>query len=127
MYLKDNVPKEIPIHFHNEPNYDYHFIIKEFVGELEEKITLLGKNTEKYVTFSIPIEKKVARIDKKWYEITKVIPDRFLQFITSGRFTTGSLLNLVNNLANNTDTMIKNVKLAELNAKIVYAFFNTKT
>ena len=65
MYLKDNVPKEIPIHIHNEPNYDYHFIIKEFVGELEEKIALLGKNTEKYVTFSIPIEKKVARIDKK--------------------------------------------------------------
>ena len=33
--LKYNVPKKIPIVFHNGSNYDYHFIIKELVeGEL---------------------------------------------------------------------------------------------
>ena len=26
--LKDNIPKEIPIVFHNGSNYDYHFITK---------------------------------------------------------------------------------------------------
>ena len=84
MYLEDNVPKEIPIHFHNGPNYDYNFIIKEFAGELEEKFICLGENTEKYIIFLIPIEKKVARIDKKGKEITKLISYRFLQFIDSG-------------------------------------------
>ena len=51
MYLEDNVPKEIPIHFHKGPNYDYNFIIKEFAGELEEKFICLGENTEKYIIF----------------------------------------------------------------------------
>ena len=33
--LKLSVPKEIPIVFHNESNYDYHFIIKELAKEFE--------------------------------------------------------------------------------------------
>ena len=32
--LKYSVPKENPIVFHNESNYDYHFIIKELAEEL---------------------------------------------------------------------------------------------
>ena len=35
--LKDSVPKEIIIAFHNGSNYDYHFIIKELVAEFEEQ------------------------------------------------------------------------------------------
>ena len=31
--LKYSVPKWIPISFHNESNYDYHFIIKELKEE----------------------------------------------------------------------------------------------
>ena len=31
--LKYSVPKKIHIAFHNRPNYDYHFIIKELVEE----------------------------------------------------------------------------------------------
>ena len=44
--------------FHNRSKYDNHFIIntlaKEFKGELE----CLGKKTEKYITFSVPIRKR---------------------------------------------------------------------
>ena len=63
--LKYIVPTKIPIVFHNSSNYGYHFIIKELAKEFETKFTFLGKNAEKYITFSAPIEKEVTRIDKK--------------------------------------------------------------
>ena len=70
--LRYKVPKEIPIVFHNGSTYDYHFITKELVKEFE------GKNTEKYITFSVPIKKK---IENKDLEITHKI-----KFIDSYRF-----------------------------------------
>ena len=51
------------------------------------------------MTFSIPIDKKVTRIDKDGEEITKTI-SHILQFIDIARFTTSSLSNLVNNPSN---------------------------
>ena len=68
--LKFSVPKEIPVVFHNGSIYDYHFIIKELVEECEGQFTGLAKNTEKYITFFVPIEKEVTRIDKNGKEIT---------------------------------------------------------
>ena len=55
--LRYKMPKEIPIVFHNSSVYDYHFIIKELVEEFEGNFECLGKNTEKYITFSVPIKK----------------------------------------------------------------------
>ena len=74
--LKYNVPKEIPIVFHNGPNYDYHFIVKELPKEFEKQFTCLGKNIEKDITFTVPIEKGVQRTDKRENEITKTISYR---------------------------------------------------
>ena len=71
--LKYSVPKKIPIVFHNGSNYDYHFIIKELAEEFKKQFTSLGENTKKYITFTVPIEKKVTRIDKNGEEITKNI------------------------------------------------------
>ena len=51
---------EIPVGFHNASNYDYHFIIKDLASELVSKFECLGKNTEKYKAFSVPIEKEVT-------------------------------------------------------------------
>ena len=34
--LKYSVPKQIPIAFHNESNYDCHFVIKELTEEFKE-------------------------------------------------------------------------------------------
>ena len=45
--LKYSVCKKIPIVFHNWSNYDYHFIIKNLVEELEKQFTCLAENTEK--------------------------------------------------------------------------------
>ena len=96
--LKYSVPKKIPIVFHNGSNYDYHFIIKELTEKFKKQITCLGENTEKYITFTVPIEKEVTRIDKNEEEITKNISS-ILQFIDSARFMASSLSNLVNNLS----------------------------
>ena len=89
--LRYKVPKEIPIVFHNGSIYDYHFIIKELVKEFEDNFECLGENTEKYITFSVPIKKK---IENKDLEITYKI-----KFIDSYRFMASSLSKLADNLS----------------------------
>ena len=88
--LKYSVPKEIPIVFHNGSNYDYHFIIKELAEKLKNQFICLGENTEKYITFSVPMQRKVTRIDKYRKKNTKTISYR-LKFIDSTRFIVSSL------------------------------------
>ena len=80
--LRYKTPKEIPVVFHNGSTYDYHFIInklaKEFYGQLE----CLGENTEKYITFSVPISKELDNGKTVTYK---------LKFIDSFRFISTSL------------------------------------
>ena len=59
--LRYKIPKEIPVVFHNGSTDDYHFIIKELAEEFEGKFECLGENTEKYITFSVPIKKKTRK------------------------------------------------------------------
>ena len=61
--LRYKVPREIAIVFHNGSIYDYHFIIKELVKEFDGNFECLGENTEKYITFSAPIKKKIENKD----------------------------------------------------------------
>ena len=89
--LRYKISKEIPIVFHNGSIYDYHFIIKELVKEFEGNFECLGENTEKYITFSVPIKKK---IENKDLEITYKI-----KLIDSYRFMASSLSKLVDNLS----------------------------
>ena len=56
--------KEIPVLFHNGSTYDDHFIIKELAKEFEGEFECLRENTEKYVTFSVPIKKEITKKDK---------------------------------------------------------------
>ena len=55
--LRYKIPKEIPRVFHNGSTYDYHFVIKELAEEFEGEFQCLGENTEKYITFSVPVKK----------------------------------------------------------------------
>ena len=59
--LRYKIPKEIPVVFHNDSTYDYHFIIKELAEEFEGEFECLGENTEKYITFSVPIKKETTK------------------------------------------------------------------
>ena len=60
--LRYKVPKKVPVVFHNGSTYDYHFIIKQLAEEFKGQFECLGENTEKYVTFSVPIKKEVANV-----------------------------------------------------------------
>ena len=82
--LRYKIPKEIPIVFHNGSTYDYHFIIKQLVKEFDGNFECLGENTEKYITFIVPIKKEIT------YKI---------KFIDSFRLMSTSLSKLVDNLS----------------------------
>ena len=91
--LRCRISKEIPIVFHNGSTCDYHFIIKELVKEFDGNFEYLGENTEKYITFSVPIKKEIKN-KNKIIEITYKI-----KFIDSFRFMLISLSKFVDNLS----------------------------
>ena len=91
--LRYSIQREIPIVIHNGSTYDYHLIIKELAEEFKSDFNCLGENTEKYITFSVPIKKE----NKDGKTIIKLI-DSF-------RFMNISLVKLTDNLSeiNNKD------------------------
>ena len=56
--LNYKVPQEIPVKIHNVSKCDYHFIIKELAEEFKGEFECLRENTEKYISFSVPIKKE---------------------------------------------------------------------
>ena len=91
--LRYKVPKEIPAVFHKGSTYHFE---------------CLGENTEKYITFSVPLKKK---IENKNIEITYKI-----KFIDSYRFMSSSLSKLVDNLSDG----IHNNKCLDCNSCLEY-------
>ena len=93
------------------------------------QITCVEENTEKYITFSVPIEEEVARIDKKVNEIKKLYLTDFNLLIVEDLWQAHYqilliiLLKKFTKLNGNTNTTIKNVKLAESNKNIATGFF----
>ena len=87
--------------FHSGSTYDYHFIIKQLAEEFEDEFECLGENTEKYITFSVPL--------KKEDDNGKIITYK-LKLIHSYRFMSTSLSNLVDNLSEIYDKECKKYK-----------------
>ena len=79
--LRYKAPKKIIIVFHNGSTYDYHFIIKQLAEDFKGQFECLGENTEKYITFSVPIKE-----DDNSKKITYK-----LKFIDSYRFMNNKL------------------------------------
>ena len=89
-YWRYKTPKKIPTVFHNGSTYDYHFInqlAKEFDGQLQ----CLGENTEKHITFLVPVSKELDN--------GKTITHKLTNFIDSFRFMSTSLSHFVDNLS----------------------------
>ena len=92
------IPKEIPVVFHDGSTYNYHFIIKELAEEFGREFECLYENTEKYVTFSVPIKKEITKIDKDGNDKIMKISYK-IKFIDICRFMSSSLSSLVDNLS----------------------------
>ena len=56
--LRYKTLKEIPAVVHNT-TYDHHFIIKQLGKAFDGQFECLGENSEKYITFSVPIKKEL--------------------------------------------------------------------
>ena len=91
--------------------------MKEFEGNFE----CLGENTEKYITFSVPIKKK---IENKDIEITYKI-----KFIDSYRLMASLLSKLINNLSegihNNKCSNCKQLYKKKFNKELIKRFAST--
>ena len=88
--LKYEVPKEIPVVFHNGSTYDYHFVIKQLPEGFNGQFECLGENTEKCITFSVPIKKEHDNGKTNTFK---------LNFIDSYWFVPSELSDLVDNLS----------------------------
>ena len=105
--------------------YDYYFIIKVLVKEFDGNFECLGENTEKYITYSVPIKKTIENKDIK---ITYKI-----KFIDSYRFMSMLLSKLIDDLSegihNNTCVDCKSCLdyIKTKNEKLIFKCFNCKT
>ena len=79
--LRYKIPKEIPVVFHNGSTYDYHFIVKQLAKEFNSWFECLEKNTEKCITFSVPIEKELDNGKRITYKLK--FTDSFRSLLTS--------------------------------------------
>ena len=118
--LNYKIPKEIPVVFHNRSTYDYQFIIEQLAREFKGYFHFLGENTEKHITFYLPIKKVLDndndndKAKNKAKNKVKTVTHK-LKSIDSYRFTQDSLSNLVDNLSR------INNKVSEVDKKISHA------
>ena len=113
--MRYKIPKEIPVLFHNGSTYGYHFIIKELVKKVDGNFECLGENTEKYITFSVPIKKK---IENKDIEITYKI-----KFVDSYRLIV--MLMPLSKLIDNLSEGIHNNKCADCESRLDYVRYTS--
>ena len=87
--------------------------MKELANKFEGQFKCLGGNKEKYKTFSVPIKKEIAKINKDGNKILVNISHK-IKFIDIARFMASSLSNLVDK------------ESIKLNVKIVIVFLIMK-
>ena len=94
--LKYKIPDHIPIVFHNLSGYDAHLFIKELGRRFNKNdIGVIAENKEKYISFNVKINVKLAGVRNDGKELHKNIK---LSFIDSFRFMASSLDKLASNL-----------------------------
>ena len=62
--LRYSTQIDIPVFFHNGANFDFNWIINELAKEFRSEMRCIPLNTNKYMSFSIPIKKRNKRT--KW-------------------------------------------------------------
>ena len=68
--LRYSTQIDIPVFFHNGTNYDFNLIMTELGKEFRSEMRCIPLNTNKYMSFSIPIKKEVKEQNeqKEQYE-----------------------------------------------------------
>ena len=104
--LKYRMPDHIPNEFHNLSGYDVHLLIKELGKRFNKNdIRVIAENKEKYISFNVKINVKLAGVSKKGG--TEVYKNIQLRFVDSYRFMASSLDSLACNLD---DDQCKNLR-----------------
>ena len=112
--LRYKISKEITVAFHDVSTYDYHFIIKELAKEFEGQFECLGGSTEKYITFSVSINKELDK-SKLITKLSKLITKYKLRFIDSFRLCQPYYQNLLTIYLN---FIAKNVEIKTVNLNV---------
>ena len=95
--LRYSTQKDITVFFHSGTNYNFNLIINELAKEFRSEMRCIPLNTNKYMSFSIPIRKEVKE-EKQKKQKKKVITYN-LKFIDSKKHMESALATLVNNLS----------------------------
>ena len=61
--LRYETQKDIPVVIHNGSNYDFHLLITELAKDFRSNIHCIGENTEKCMSFSIPLKKQMQMVN----------------------------------------------------------------
>ena len=85
----------IPVYFHNGTNYDFNLIIAELAKEFRSEMKCIPSNTNKYMSFSIPIKKEVKESNKQ----KKKVITYYLKFMDTARHNNRALSTFVHNLS----------------------------
>ena len=95
--LRYSTQVDIPAFFHNGTNYDFNLIINELAKEFRSEMRLIPLNTNKYLSFSIPIMKEI-KDQKDQKEPKKNVITYNLKFIDSAEHMSSAVSTLVDNL-----------------------------
>ena len=84
--IQDSKHQKIPAVFHNDSTYEYHFIINQLAKEFDGQLECQGENTEKYISFSVPIKKELDNSKTITYKLKFIDSFRFMVTLPSSLF-----------------------------------------
>ena len=90
---------DIPVFFHNGRNYEFNLLIEELAKEYKSDINCIQLNTNKYMSFSVPIKKEVIEPKDDDKKSKKEVFTYSLRFIDSAKHMARGLSTLVDNLS----------------------------
>ena len=99
--LRYSTQVDIPVFFHNGTNYDFNLIINELAKEFRSEMRCIPLNTNKYMSFSIPINKEIKeqKEENEQKEANKKVITYNLKFVDSAKHMNSALSTLVDNLS----------------------------
>ena len=97
--LRYSTQIDVPVIFHNGSNYDFNLLIEEFAKEYKSDINCIPLNTNKYMSFSVPIKKEVIEPSDDNKKAKKRVLTYSLRFIDSAKHMARGLSTLVDNLS----------------------------